>query len=56
MLKRFSKSYKLTNKDVFIEKAIKFSSTKKNFVLLNSNDNAEEFDSLIAYDLSLIHI
>ena len=51
MLKRFSKSYKLTNKDVFIEKAIKFSSTKKNFVLLNSNDNAEEFDSLIAYDI-----
>ena len=51
MLKRFSKSYNLTNKDVFIEKAIKFSSTKKNFVLLNSNDNAEEFDSLIAYDI-----
>ena len=50
-MKRFSKSYKIINKDEFVEKIIQFSSTKDNFVLLNSNDNSDEYDLIVAYGI-----
>lgn len=50
-MKRFSKSYKIINKDEFVEKITQFSSTKNNFVLLNSNDYSDEYDLIVAYGI-----
>ncbi|MFL2601971.1 MAG: chorismate-binding protein [Flavobacteriaceae bacterium] len=49
-MKRFSKSYKLSDKDEFIKKAISLSKKKSNFILLNSNDFSDTYDAIIAYD------
>ena len=50
-MKRFSFSYKLEDPESFIKKAIEFSSTKENFILLNSNDNSIEYDFIMAYGI-----
>ena len=50
-MKRFSKSYKIINKDEFVEKIVQFSSVKNNFVLLNSNDYSDEYDLIVAYGI-----
>ena len=49
-MKRFSKSYKLSDKDKFIKKAISLSKKKSNFILLNSNNFSDTYDAIIAYD------
>ena len=50
-MKRFSKSYRIINKDEFVEKIIQFSSVKNNFILLNSNDYSDEYDLIVAYGI-----
>ena len=50
-MKRFSFSYKLEDPKSFIKKAVEFSSTKENFILLNSNDNSIEYDFIMAYGI-----
>ncbi len=49
-MKRFSKSYKLSDKDKFIKKVISLSKKKSNFILLNSNNFSDTYDAIIAYD------
>ena len=49
-MKRFSKSYKLSDKDKFIKKAISLSKKKSDFILLNSNNFSDTYDAIIAYD------
>jgi len=48
-LKRFSKSYSLKNKDLFVKKIINFSSDQSHFTLLNSNDSFDDYELIIAY-------
>tara|TARA_Y100001954_G_scaffold232237_1_gene283196 strand:+ start:302 stop:1573 length:1272 start_codon:yes stop_codon:yes gene_type:complete len=48
-LKRFSKSYSLKNKDLFVKKIVNFSSDQSHFTLLNSNDNFDDYELIIAY-------
>ena len=49
MLERFSKSYKLSNKEKFVEKLINFSVDQDYFILLNSNNNSDKYDLLCGY-------
>ena len=48
-MKRFSKSYSLKNKDLFVKKIVNFSSDQSHFTLLNSNDSFDEYELIIAY-------
>ena len=48
-MKRFSKSYSLKNKDLFVKKIVNFSSDQSHFTLLNSNDNFDDYELIIAY-------
>lgn len=48
-MKRFSKSYRLKNKDLFVKKIVNFSSDQSHFTLLNSNDNFDDYELIIAY-------
>tara|TARA_B100001057_G_scaffold64349_2_gene58013 strand:- start:91 stop:1362 length:1272 start_codon:yes stop_codon:yes gene_type:complete len=48
-LKRFSKSYSLKNKDLFVKKVVNFSSNQTHFTLLNSNDSFDDYELIIAY-------
>ena len=47
-MKRFSKSYSLKNKDLFVKKIIIFHRPKY-FTLLNSNDSFDDYELIIAY-------
>ena len=49
MLERFSKSYRIINKEKFVEKLINFSVDQDYFILLNSNNNSDKYDLLCAY-------
>ena len=49
MLERFSKSYRIINKEKFVEKLINFSVDQDHFILLNSNNNSDKYDLLCAY-------
>ena len=51
MLERFSKSYKLSNKEKFVEKLINFSVDQDYFILLNSNNNSDKYDLLCGYGI-----
>ena len=44
MLERFSKSYRIINKEKFVEKLINFSVDQDYFILLNSNNNSDKYD------------
>ena len=48
-MKRFSKSYSLKNKDLFVKKIVNFSSDQSHFTLLNSNDSFDDYELIIAY-------
>ena len=48
-MKRFSKSYSLKNKDLFVKKIVNFSSGQSHFTLLNSNDSFDDYELIIAY-------
>ena len=48
-MKRFSKSYSLKNKDLFVKKIVNFSSDHSHFTLLNSNDSFDDYELIIAY-------
>ena len=48
-MKRFSKSYSLKNKDLFVKKVVNFSSNQTHFTLLNSNDSFDDYELIIAY-------
>ena len=48
-MKRFSKSYSLKNKDLFVKKIVNFSSEQSHFTLLNSNDSFDDYELIIAY-------
>ena len=48
-MKRFSKSYSLKNKDLFVKKIVNFSSDQSHFTLLNSNDGFDDYELIIAY-------
>ena len=48
-MKRFSKSYSLKNKDLFVKKIVNFSSGQNHFTLLNSNDSFDDYELIIAY-------
>ena len=48
-MKRFSKSYSLKNKDLFVKKIVNFSSDHSHFTLLNSNDIFDDYELIIAY-------
>ena len=48
-MKRFSKSYSLKNKDLFIKRVVNFSTEQSHFTLLNSNDSFDDYDLIIAY-------
>ena len=49
MLERFSKSYRLNDKEKFVEKLINFSMNQDHFILLNSNNNSDKYDLLCGY-------
>ena len=48
-MKRFSKSYSLKNKDLFVKKVVNFSANQSHFTLLNSNDSFDDYNLIIAY-------